>query len=208
MQAALCALGTLAHALPSLSPEDSDPALDALRAVSAALVPGGILILELPAAGDLFDGTLLVGDAWDVPAGAWRREEEEDDNDDGDDKKPEKRKIGQIVPKKKSKTSPALIIEYGSPDDAFDPVSQVLSRTVVVSEAMSDGTAGDEIGRETVEQRLFTPAEVRCLAREAGFFVAAELGDMELNDEGDDGEGSPVSAQEGDRYVAVLVKKK
>ena len=99
-------------------------------------------------------------------------------------------------------------MEYGSPDDAFDPVSQVLYRTVVVSEAPTgDGSgAGREVGRETVAQRLFSPGEVRALAREAGFAVAAELGDMDLR--GEEGGEPPLTAQEGDRYVAVLVKKR
>jgi len=213
VQVALCALGTLAHAVPptlsnssDADADSSDPALDALRAVSFALVPGGILILELPAAGDLFDGTLLVGDAWDVPPGEWQREDEGDDGLEKKKPENEKRRIGQISKPKKKSTSCALIIEYGSPDDDFDPVSQVLMRTVVVSEARDDGSAGAEIGREVVPQRLFTPAEVRCLAREAGFGVAAELGDMELQG-GEEGEEVP-SAREGDRYVAVLVKKK
>lgn len=212
VQVALCALGTLAHALPPPSPSsdsdsDSDPALEALRAVSSALVPGGILILELPAAGDLFDGTLLVGDAWDVPAGEWQRDggSGEEGKQRAEKAEPRKRKIGQITKPQSalpSSPSPALIVEYGSPDDDFDPVSQVLQRTVVVSEARDDGSAGKEVGRETVAQRLFTPGEIRSLAREAGFRVAAELGDMELGGE----EGTP-SAQEGDRYVAVLVKR-
>ena len=85
-------------------------------------------------------------------------------------------------------------------------MSQVLRRTVVVSEASEDGSgeAGREVGREEVKQRLFTPAEVRALARVAGFAVAAELGDMEIGE----GEESMPTAREGDRYVAVLVKKK
>ena len=221
VQVALCALGTLAHALPappsssSSGPDsdpffsfEADPALGALRAASAALVPGGLLILELPAAGDLFDGTLLAGDAWDVPAGAWKRD------GGGGSEKPEpeqpepKRRIGQISKKKAppSTSSPALIVEYGLPDDDFDPVAQVLTRTVVVSEANSEsGEAEQEVGREEVRQRLFTPAEVRALAREAGFAVAAELGDMEI--ENDEGKSIP-TAREGDRYVAVLVKKR
>lgn len=224
VQVALCALGTLAHALPPAdsSSSSSDPALNVLRAACAALVPGGLLVLELPAAGDLFDGTLLAGDAWDVPAGAWRRGEggsgagEESGKNEGQPAEPEKRRIGQIVPPKNklknptSSSSPALIVEYGSPDDAFDPVAQVLFRTVVVSEAKGDGSAGREVGRETVAQRLFSPGEVRALAREAGFAVAAELGDMDLRGGGDEeggGEDPPLSAQEGDRYVAVLVKK-
>ena len=84
----------------------------------------------------------------------------------------------------------------------------MLHRTVVVSEAKPDGSAGREVGRETVAQRLFSPAEVRALAREAGFRVAAELGDMEIGGNGDSPPSSPpLTAQEGDRYVAVLVKK-
>lgn len=209
VQVALCALGTLAHALPPASPSSElDPALEALRAVSAALVPGGILILELPAAGDLFDGTLLVGDAWDVPAGEWQRDGGEGEPEPGRAEKaePQKRRIGQISKptEKASPPSPALIVEYGSPEDEFDPVSQVLLRNVVVSEARADGSAGKEVWRETVAQRLFTPGEIRSLAREAGFRVAAELGDMELGE----GEKGAPTAQEGDRYVAVLVKKK
>lgn len=220
VQLALCALGTLAHALAApadSSPSVPDPALNVLRAACAALVPGGLLVLELPAAGDLFDGTLLAGDAWDVPAGAWQRGTEEGrDGDEGQRQQQpaeqqEKRRIGQIVPPKKlkkdsSSSSPALIVEYGSPDDAFDPVAQVLFRTVVVSEARGDGSAGREVGRETVAQRLFSPGEVRALAREAGFAVAAELGDMELRGS-EEGKDPPLTAQEGDRYVAVLVKK-
>ena len=41
VQLALCALGTLAHALPASDPGAADPALGALRAASGALVPGG-----------------------------------------------------------------------------------------------------------------------------------------------------------------------
>lgn len=234
---ALCALGTLAHCCRRPAPGggggggaesdgegdgdgDGDPALSALLAVAAALSPGGILVLELPAAGDLFDGTLLAGDAWDVPApslgiidGDGEGGGEGANEQEQRQQQQQPRKIGQIVkkPKPKQRRKPRpLIVEYGSPDDEFDPVTQVLMRTVVVSEA-SEAFGGDddddsaavgvgrEIGRETVAQRLFTPGEVRCLAREAGFRVAAELGDMEL--------GGP-TAQEGDRYVAVLVKKK
>ena len=208
VQLALCALGTLAHALPASDPGAADPALGALRAASGALVPGGILVLELPAAGDLFDGTLLAGDAWDVPAGAWRKENGDGGGFAESNPEPEqKRRIGQISRRKASSpSSPALIVEYGLPDDDFDPVSQVLRRTVVVSEASEDGSgeAGREVGREEVKQRLFTPAEVRALARVAGFAVAAELGDMEIGE----GEESMPTAREGDRYVAVLVKKK
>ena len=223
VQVALCALGTLAHALPppSATAGDSgggasDPALEVLRSAAAALVPGGILIVELPAAADLFDGTLLAGDAWDVPEGGdWRPEDGSGEAEGAEAQQPpqkeeKRRRIGQIskpqMKRASASSSPALVVEYGLPDDAFDPVSQVLQRTVVVSELGDDGEAGTEVGRETVAQRLFSPAEIRCLAREAGLRVAAELGDMELGGDGE--ESDPVSAQEGDRYVAVLVKKK
>ena len=90
-----------------------------------------------------------------------------------------------------------LVVEYGSPDDAFDPVTQLLERSVVVSVAGPDGSVEREVGRETVTQRIFTPGEIRALATGAGLTVAAEVGDLVVGAGG---------AAEGERYVAVLVK--
>ena len=61
--AALAAQGTLAHAVSPGAP------LAALTTLASALRPGGVLVLELGAADDVFDGTLIGGDAWDVAVG-------------------------------------------------------------------------------------------------------------------------------------------
>ena len=166
--AALVALGTLCHAL-------TDAAVDAtLARLAAALAPGGVAVIELAAAEDVFDGALISGDAWDVPGGGGAGG-------------------GALA----APPVPALIVEYGDPDDAFDPVSQVLDRTVIVSQAAGDGARGAVLGREVVRQRVFTPGELRARAAAAGLAVAAELGDMDLGAGAEGGAGA---------YVLVLAK--
>jgi len=59
-------LGTLAHAL------SNDAAAATLAACRAALRPGGLLVLELPHPEDVFNGQLLMGDAWDIEADGGR----------------------------------------------------------------------------------------------------------------------------------------
>ena len=159
VDAALVALGTLAHATAPEAPAST------LASLAAALAPGGVAVLELPPAADVFDGALIGGDAWDVEAceGTGGRR---------------------------------VVVEYGQPDDVFNPVTQILTRSVAVSTTKPNGAVDALLGRELVEQRVFTPAEVRALATGAGLVVAAELGDMEAG----------AGAEEGDRYVVVLRK--
>lgn len=52
----LCLLGTLSHLL------ENSQAISCFRAVSAHLRPGGLFLVELAHPGDLFDGSLIVGD--------------------------------------------------------------------------------------------------------------------------------------------------
>ena len=160
VDAALMALGTLAHAIEPHAPAST------LAALASALAPGGIAVLELPPAADVFDGSLVAGDAWDVDA----------------------------CP---STGGVDAVLEYGASEDDFNPIDQVLTRTVILSEIHPDtGAIVRELGRERVRQRLFTPAEVRALAAGAGLEVAAELGDF-------DAASDP---RDGDRYVVVLRK--
>jgi len=97
-----------------------------------------------------------------------------------------------------------LVVEYGTPADAWDACTQVLTRTVRVTEAVPKGRGGKKaparvIGEEAVPQRVFTPQEVRLLAGLAGLEVVGEYGDMSLD--------VPPVGGGGDRWVGVLVKK-
>lgn len=117
----VCLLGTFSHM------QENRDALATLQRIAAHLAPGGLFVLELAHPGDLFDGTLIVGDGgaetWEVaapPAGSGRK----------------------------------LLVQWGSEVDDFDPVSQVVNRSVTIT--TFEGEAGVESLEEVVPYRQFT----------------------------------------------------
>ncbi|KAK9901276.1 hypothetical protein WJX75_003778 [Coccomyxa subellipsoidea] len=92
-----------------------------------------------------------------------------------------------------------LRMEYGAPMDDFDPYTQIMQRSVAVSEADPANEEGDGwrlIGREMVPQRVFTLQEVRLLARIAGFSVEGLYGEMALE--------ADLQHEEAYRLIVVL----
>jgi len=155
--AALAALGTLAHAAAPGAPAS------AFQSLAAALRPGGILVLELAAADDVFDGSLIGGDAWDVVV---ERAVVEAAAGPGAGPPPPEappppsprpggfgggasasKAGGSEGAAPEATARPArpaarLVVEYGSPDDPWDAAAQVLTRTVRITEALPGGKAG------------------------------------------------------------------
>jgi len=165
----MCLLGTFCHMLTNKD------AGRALGAAARALRSGGLLLLELPHPGDLFDGTLLVGDGgreiWEVPMGGAGRPED-------------------------SAAGTKLMVEWGAEFDNFDPVTQVLDRTVSISVLK-----GEEVVQgleEVVPARQFTVQELELLADNVGLEVVTIYGDM--------AQGVGLSHEEAYRMVMVLRK--
>ena len=136
---------------------------DVVRCFTCArdhLDKGGALVLELAHPSQLFSLPLELGtEAWDVKADSEADGEEEED----------------------------IVVQYGSEDDAFDPVTQILTRTVTVKHPKKrKRLPGRRKARvledlpleEEVEQRFFTCQEIRLLAELSGLKVARMYGDM------------------------------
>lgn len=94
----------------------------------------------------------------------------------------------------------ALSIAYGSEGDIFNPLTQILSRTVEVTEwTDKDGDHQKELLTDTVPQRFFTSQEVDLLARASGLKVVGTYGNLSL----------PFCATEDeDTFALVMVLQK
>jgi hypothetical protein len=166
-----CLLGSFSHLLTL---EDASACL---RGAAALLSRRGVLVLQLTHPRALFDGTAAAAarmrggedevaddeEAWEVPF--W----------DAD--------------------APGLhvCVQWGAPGDAFDPLTQVLHRTVSVT-AWAEAADGHNNGtddvaaapplcelREVVPSRLFTLPEVQLLAAASGLRVVGLHGDMDVD---------------------------
>jgi hypothetical protein len=100
--------------------------------------------------GDLFDGSLLIGD-------------------DG----------GEMWEVDSAVAGGKLLVEWGAAGDDFDPETQVLARTVSVCR-LEGGEAGEELHESRVRQRAFTLQELDLLGRLAGLRLAGVYGDLSL----------------------------
>ena len=156
-----CLLGSLSH----LSGEEVG---SCFAGVQSLLSPAGVFVLELAHPRLLFDGSTVRaarrsegGGGWEVPC--W------------DARAPGLR----------------LRVQWGAPSDAFDPLTQVLQRTVSVEvqevpEELEErplaqaGCPGQpRTLRSVVSTRLFTRPELELLARAAGLRVVAAHGDLD-----------------------------
>ncbi|KAG2446869.1 hypothetical protein HYH02_008026 [Chlamydomonas schloesseri] len=138
----MCLLGTFSHLL------DTDQAISAFRSAAAHLRPGGILLLEMAHPGDLFDGTLIIGESgkevWELP------------QDNGD----------------------KVFVEWGAEFDNFDPVTQIIFRTVTINVLRGDDVV-DSV-EEVVPYRQYTVRELELLAKLAGLEQIALYGEMRM----------------------------
>ncbi|PNH08460.1 dTDP-3-amino-3,4,6-trideoxy-alpha-D-glucopyranose [Tetrabaena socialis] len=152
-------LGTFSHML------DTQHAISCFRAAAAHLRPGGLLVLEMAHPGDLFDGTLIIGESgkevWEVPY-------------NGD----------------------KVFVEWGAEYDNFDPVTQIIFRTVTINVLRGDNVV-DSV-EEVVPYRQFTVRELELLAGMTGFETSALYGEMRL--------GVDLEHEDAYRMVAVYHK--
>lgn len=161
---------------------------DVVRCFTCArdhLESDGVLILELAHPSQLFSLPLELGtEAWDVRAqqDSAGTEEEED-----------------------------IVVQYGSEDDAFDPVRQLLTRTVTVKHPRKRKKKkgwGNKEARvikelpleEEVVQRFFTCQEIRLLAELSGLRVVKMYGDMK--------ESCVLGSEADEEFRMVVVLKK
>mmetsp|Transcript_65801 Transcript_65801/g.208253 ORF Transcript_65801/g.208253 Transcript_65801/m.208253 type:complete len:387 (-) Transcript_65801:43-1203(-) len=70
-----------------------------------------------------------------------------------------------------------VLVEWGREGDGFDPVTQVLARTVGLTR-FNDADEIVSVTQTTVPQRLFSAQELDALARASGLKVDAMYGDM------------------------------
>lgn len=142
--------------------------MQVFQRVAQHLAPGGLFVLELAHPGDLFDGTLIIGDGgretWELEAEA----------------------AGQ-----------KLFVEWGRDMDEFDPVSQVLQRSVCIT--IFDQEAAVESLEEVVPYRQYTVQEVQLLAAMTGLKVVGLFGEMALHVD--------LNHEEAYRLVACLQKQ-
>ncbi|PNW76619.1 hypothetical protein CHLRE_11g467740v5 [Chlamydomonas reinhardtii] len=138
----MCLLGTFSHLL------DTDQAISSFRSAAAHLRPGGILLLEMAHPGDLFDGTLIIGESgkevWELP------------QENGD----------------------KVFVEWGAEFDNFDPVTQIIFRTVTINVLRGDDVV-DSV-EEVVPYRQYTVRELELLAKLAGLEQIALYGEMRM----------------------------
>jgi len=145
---------------------DIEAALQCLHSTHAALKPGGILVLELVHPADAFDGSLLEPADWDEAG-----------------QQPEECKPGELA------------VQYGKAGDHFDPIEQVLRRTVTVYEGDKAGKLQQVVSGE-VPQRVFTFQELKLLAMLSNFSIMRTFGEMDVE--------SSLSDEEAARMVIVL----
>jgi ubiquinone/menaquinone biosynthesis C-methylase UbiE len=111
-----------------------------------------------------------------------------------------------------------IVVQYGLEEDIFDPVNQLLTRTVTLShpEKKKGGKKGGKEKKngggpslspvpelplkEVVVQRFFTCQEIRLLAEFSGFRVVKMYGDMEKN--------CIIGTDEDEEFRMVVVLKK
>ncbi|GAX82531.1 hypothetical protein CEUSTIGMA_g9958.t1 [Chlamydomonas eustigma] len=145
---------------------ENDQASQCFQRVAEHLRPGGLLILELAHPGDLFDGTYIIGDG------------------------------GKEVWEVPLGETRKLLVEWGAEFDNFDPVTQILHRTVSVNILNGDSV---ELGmEEVVMQRQYTVQEIKFLAQGNGLQLLELYGETDL--------GVDLSHEEAYRMIAVLKK--
>lgn len=142
--AAICLLGTFSHMTTN------DQAVSSFSCISRHLRPGGMFLLELAHPGDLFDGTLIIGDEG-----------------------------GEMWEVESASQGTKLLVEWGAHGDDFDPATQVLSRTVAVNRLDGQDTS-DCIHESKVMQRSFTLQELDLLGRLTGLVLRGAYGDLDL----------------------------
>jgi SAM-dependent methyltransferase len=145
---ATCLLGTLSHALTNAA------AAATLRRVAAHLRPGGLFVLELAHPGDLFDGTLLLGEGqpemWEVPrrhsvaaaaaaAPAASTAKKAGFGGGASSPAPAKKRSSSNTNVNNSLPPENLLVEWGAAGDDFDPLTQVLQRTVTITALLPEG---------------------------------------------------------------------
>ncbi|KAG1672919.1 hypothetical protein FOA52_012364 [Chlamydomonas sp. UWO 241] len=145
---------------------DNESACAAFGCASKALRPGGLFVLELSHPGDLFDGTFIIGDG------------------------------GKEVWEVPAGTDHKILVEWGADFDNFDPVTQVVHRTVSVNVLRGDEVESSM--EEIVMQRQFTVQEIRLMASMHGFVVESFFGDTSLDVD--------LSHEDAFRMIAVLRK--
>ncbi|KXZ46346.1 hypothetical protein GPECTOR_44g25 [Gonium pectorale] len=146
---------------------ETKQAISAFRSVAEHLRPGGLLVLEMAHPGDLFDGTLIVNDGGKE---VWERE-----NGPGGSK---------------------LLVEWGNELDNFDPVTQIIFRTVTIN--VCRGEDVEEALEEVLPQRQYTVRELELLSGMAGLETVALYGEMALE----------VDLEHEDAYRMVAVYRK
>lgn len=132
---------------------DSQSAQHCLQSIHAALKPDGLLVIELAHPADAFDGSLMQEDEW---------------GEDGNE------------PSQHMGTPGELAVQYGKSGDHFDPIEQVLQRTVTIYQADSRGKM-QKVLSETVPQRVYTYQELKLLAALNAFDLHAAYGDMQMD---------------------------
>ena len=90
----------------------------------------------------------------------------------------------------------SLRVQWGAPGDAFDPLRQVLSRTVCVRSLAGLAAGAPPLLHDVVNVRLFTAAELALLASQVGLDVAAVYGGLDDEAEAED--------EEAERLVLVF----
>eukprot|EP00195_Chlamydomonas_chlamydogama_P005377 CAMPEP_0202890652 /NCGR_PEP_ID=MMETSP1392-20130828/992_1 /ASSEMBLY_ACC=CAM_ASM_000868 /TAXON_ID=225041 /ORGANISM="Chlamydomonas chlamydogama, Strain SAG 11-48b" /LENGTH=373 /DNA_ID=CAMNT_0049574267 /DNA_START=80 /DNA_END=1201 /DNA_ORIENTATION=+ len=145
---------------------DNSAAAACLRCAVRHLRPGGLLLLELGHPGDLFDGTYIIGDGGKE---VWE------------------------VPQGKNKK---IFVEWGAEFDNFDPVTQIIDRTVSIS--VLKGEEVEQSIEEVVPYRQYTVQELDLLATMTGLRIQQLYGEMNLEVD--------LSHEEAYRLIAVLRK--
>lgn len=175
--------------------------------------PQGLLVIELSHPSELFDGSFLSPDGfvdcWEVDergnaefserASSTTGNEDDDESsladkneEDIDDEEDDDIDFESELEGKR------VLVEYGRFGDAFDPETQILSRTVGLSLFDEEGTLLHS-GVESVEQRQFTYQEIELLAMQSGWNVVGVYGDLNAEVE--------LFDEEAYRMVIVLQKE-
>jgi hypothetical protein len=182
-----CLLGSFSHMLTL-----SDAAA-CLRGAAALLARRGVLVLQLTHPRALFDGSAAAAARTQSAAA---RDDANDDDGDADD-------AAWEVPFWDADADGLHVcVQWGAPGDPFDPLAQVLHRTVSItawddaaaaaaaaSQKSSSDFGSDASGsvppavelREVVPARLFTLPEIQLLAAAAGLALVGAHGDMDVD---------------------------